>query len=53
MFIQQGDWGIEHSAAYLAIYNQQLVTMVERFKSSNTGVRYYSACLVIVVLTQV
>ncbi|KAG2025765.1 hypothetical protein GB937_002487 [Aspergillus fischeri] len=38
MFIQQGDWAIEHSAAYLAFYNQQLATMVERFKSNNTSV---------------
>jgi phospholipase/lecithinase/hemolysin len=53
MFIQQGDWAIEHSAAYLAVYNQQLAIMVERFKSSNTGVRCYFVYLEIVVLTRI
>ncbi|GIK06922.1 hypothetical protein Aspvir_002575 [Aspergillus viridinutans] len=38
IFIKQGDWAIEHSATYLAVYNQQLAAMVERFKSSNAGV---------------
>ncbi|KAF7156931.1 hypothetical protein CNMCM5623_000776 [Aspergillus felis] len=33
-FINQGDWQL-NSAAYLAVYNQQLAAMVERFKSSN------------------
>ncbi|GIJ89746.1 hypothetical protein Asppvi_008691 [Aspergillus pseudoviridinutans] len=35
MFIKQGDWAVELSAAYLAVYNQQLAAMVERFKSSD------------------